>query len=134
MNSRLIVGIRVWERHHAGITDMLFRFNDGTSSPRAFADSDQHCVTGANGGWREWEHRVPLHRWVSGIDARVQDHFGIVDLLPRVSPVTQALALPPYHQAFAVEDKAATAWELVQSETPGAPAASDLPALSRGGH
>ena len=83
-HGRLIVGVRVYERHFSVLIDLVLDFDDGSFSPRALADSDSRCADGTYGGWRTWEIRLPPQHFVYGFDARIQDHYGIVDLLLRV--------------------------------------------------
>ena len=47
--GRRIVGIRVFERHYSGLTDVSFLSNSGPPSARAFESSDEVCANGTRG-------------------------------------------------------------------------------------
>ena len=103
------------------------------TGPRAFADSDAACSAGTFGGWRTWELLLPPHHRLAGLDVRVQHHYGIVDMLPRVRRLTLPPALPPLLPSSRMDDEAATVWEVVP--TPGAaPASPGAGGHARGEH
>ena len=109
IGRRTLCGIKVWETPNCGITDITFSFTDGSSSLRAFEDSDHGVADQA----RTWIGPTQAHAgaalgshgWtpkIVGFDVREQRHYGIIDILPittsppsRSSPATLEARLGP---------------------------------------
>ena len=89
IGGRTLCGIKVWETPHCGLTDMVFSFTDGSTSSRAFEDSD-HGVADAARTWtgptRAYAGAaLGPHGWtprIVGVDVREQPHYGLIDILP----------------------------------------------------
>lgn len=78
-NGRIITGIRAIEIDHQGITDLAFRFEDGSCSQWIFN------TAGPPADAKIWSHDVPEGHWAVGLRVRAQHHFGIVDVCLRTN-------------------------------------------------
>ena len=102
-DNRPITRVHAMEMDHHGIVDLSFGFPDGTSTPWAFQESLPAGGDRGTTGAKVWAHSVPNGRWACGIGVRTQHHFGVIDLILRVStspvllPLPLPATLPAYH-------------------------------------
>ena len=91
--GRPIVGIYAMGVDHQGVVDLSFVFGSGSitlwafhaETPTGSPDADTARLRCFPTGAKLWSHMVPQGHWATGLGLRTQHHFGIVDVILKVS-------------------------------------------------